>query len=157
MPMVASSRLVRGSPAWETFHTPVAAASAPAIGVQRPVSSSAPVATAAAESATPSPGARTIATPCAMNRPAATRRINSSASPGPPCGNVENKRRNLTLQNRVMAGRLRPKPRKSATPTLSGPGLWSGFDDAALDADHRGVGAVVGSKFRENVLDPTLD
>src|SRR5882724_3361981 len=82
--------------------------------------------------------------------PAATR-MSRSPAPGAPWANVENSLRIAAVWDGPDASR---KPRKGAA-RCSFEALQ--LDDAALEPDHRGVGAVLGAELRQDVAHLALD
>jgi hypothetical protein len=96
-----------------------------------------------------------------------TSRMSRIPTPGQPGANVENNRRKearsytyecknpattVERPKRVRCSLFRVKREQG-----SGRSGELELDDSALQADHRGVGAVVGPQFGKDVLDPALD
>src|SRR5437773_7802896 len=89
----------------------------------------------------------------ATNAVPATRRMMRRPVPGKPRANVENRRR-INPGRRLEDPGCERKPQKGGTFTLLS-GLE--FDDAALNPDHGGVCAIIGSQLGEDVLDAPFD
>jgi len=89
----------------------------------------------------------------ATNTVPATRRMMRRPVPGKPLAKVENRRRISPWARLEDSGRER-KPQKGGIFTLLS-GLE--FDDAALNPDHGGVCAIIGTQLGEDVLDAPFD
>src|SRR6202522_2470113 len=101
-----------------------------------------------------------LATPSRMKMAAAATRTRSRARPGQPFGNMENSRcKKNTPRRKATESNERgesPKVRVGAYPFRVG-GVRLELDDAALQADGDGVGAVVGIELGQNIFDVGLD
>src|ERR1700677_810053 len=99
-------------------------------------------------------------TPSRIKIAAAATRKRSRARPGQPFGNMENSRcKKNTPRRKATESNERgesPKVRVVAYPFRVG-GVRLELDDAALQADGDGVGAVVGIELGQNIFDVGLD
>jgi hypothetical protein len=169
--MVASKRTTQTSPRSVSIcQISMKAANAPTIGVQRPGMRRTPQTASNADVIVALIGgslhkvrpARTI------NAEPPTRRMRSNPVPGQPPAKVEYKRRNTHpfVRTRVSHCDVRRYPKESRNRHSFGFGMQAGevvgrrglqFDDSSLQADHRGVGSIVGAQFGKNALDSAFD
>jgi hypothetical protein len=157
-PRVASRMCIHGSVECEKAKNNSATAMRPpATGVHKPTSNK--VAALAVTSCTMAGSPRGVvsstAIPCWIGRTAATVRRNTSPIPGRPSGNVEKRRckTDPVLRLPKFGNNKNPKKRTEGTPISRGLEI----DDAALQPDGNGVGAIVGIQFGENIFDVSFN
>src|SRR6266403_549040 len=157
-PTTASTMQVRRLSALErAVHTSTITTNTPAIGVKKPIRRRTPLMVARDCHMIPChSGAISIsATPSWVRTIPAPNRRSRRPLPGQPLGNMENSRCREGLNNKVRESAAQSNPQKPGSGYTSFEGLQ--FDDSALQPDGDCVGSVVRAKFREDVLDVSLN
>lgn len=94
-------------------------------------------------------------TPSWMSKIPATNRNRRRPIPGQPFGNIENNRCTRTSTSSLGVEQQPANPQEQWPEYTSFEGLE--VDDAALQSNRDSMSAVIGAKFRENVLDVAFD
>lgn len=126
-----------------------------ATGVHNPAISVTPASTATISTIVDASGglSQSTVTPRTTSAAPATSLIKSRPTPGKPVAKVEKRRRRyLPVTGSASVG-CEPSLKRVSY----GLNPVSGIDDPPFNADHGGVGSIIGAQFGKDVLDPSLD